>query len=333
MTEKSAVSTSHRVMWQQRGVATVEEYETPSPAEGEVLVRSRVTLISPGTERAFFLGLPNAQARFPLCPGYCCVGEIAQSTHENLSTGTRVVCQSSHASHALVPGTECVPVPPEVSDEDAAFFALIAIALQGVRKARLELGESVVVIGAGIVGLLASQLAQLSGGVPVAVVDKDERRLAFAQELGVEAALPADANVTRALGELYGDEGASVVIEASGHPQAILQAFSLARCGGRVVLLGSTRGLTEQVDFYRDVHQKGLTIIGAHNSTRPQHDRAPGWWPLHDDQRVALKLMAAKRLRIHPLLTHCFPWQQAPAAYDLLIQSDGRTQGILLDWR
>lgn len=322
-----------RVVWPQRGQAEIEHFEVGIPSEGEVLVRSRVTLLSPGTERAFFLGLPNAIAQFPYVPGYCCVGEVVQSGPEALDTGQRVVCQTPHSSHSIVSAQEYIPVPAEVPDEEAVFFALIAIALQGVRKARVEIGESVAVIGAGVVGLLAAQLAQQCGGLPVVMVEKDPQRLEFAQHLGADAALPADDNLATAMQEVYGEEGPSVVIEASGHPQAILQAFALARRGGRVVLLGSTRGCTAEVNFYRDVHQKGLSIIGAHNSTRPQYDRAPGWWPLREDERVALQLLKAGRLNVRPLLTHSFPWSEAPRAYELLASCESGAQGILLDWR
>jgi threonine dehydrogenase-like Zn-dependent dehydrogenase len=83
-------------------------------------------------------------------------------------------------------------VPTELSDEEAVFFRLIAIALQGVRKAHIELGESVVVLGLGLIGLLALQLAKLSGGLPVIGVDLSETRLDFARKVGADVALLSD---------------------------------------------------------------------------------------------------------------------------------------------
>ena len=80
----------------------------------------------------------------------------------------------------------------------------------------------------------------------------------------------------------FDDQGPAVVIVATGYPDAIVSAFALAKQGGRVVLLGSTRGETDHVNFYRDVHKKGLVIIGAHDSTRPSLDSAAGWWTLSD---------------------------------------------------
>lgn len=220
-----------------------------------------------------------------------------------------------------------------MSEEQAAFFNLITITLQGVRKARVELGEPVVVLGAGLIGLLAMRLAKLCGALPAICVDKDERRLEFARQFGADAVLAADDKLPEVLQRLCEPSGASVVIEATGSPQAIVQAFSLTRRLGRVILLGSTRGETERVNFYRDVHQKGLTVVGAHNSTRPPQDSHPGWWSMRDDFRVSLKLLATRRLELQSLITHRFPWQQIPQAYELLSQWDGNAQGMLLDWR
>jgi threonine dehydrogenase-like Zn-dependent dehydrogenase len=163
-------------------------------------------------------------------------------------------------------------------------------------------------------------------------VDTDERRLAFAQTVHADATVKVDNQLNATVARLCEDEGAAVVIEATGHPDAILTAFALARPGGRVVLLGSTRGETEQVNFYRDVHKKGLTIIGAHNMARPKVESYPGWWIAEDDQRVALKLLASGRLMVEPLITHRFGWQQAPQAYERLKAWDTNTLGMVLDW-
>ena len=134
-------------------------------SKGQVLLRALNTLISPGTERAFFLKLSNTNPDFPFSPGYSFVGEVIAAGDEvaSLQAGDRVVCRAAHQSHALVAAVDCLRVPAQVADEEAAFFALLAIAMQGVRKARIELGESVAVLGAGIVGILAMRLAQLSG--------------------------------------------------------------------------------------------------------------------------------------------------------------------------
>ena len=327
---------NHKVVFSAPGVAHLESTQLPAPEAGQVLVRSHVTLISPGTERAFFLGLPNTTQDYPQFTGYSNIGEIAACgpSVADYPLGMRVASASHHAQYAVVDAAECLPLPEDnaTSDQALVFFNLTSIALQGVRKARIELGESVVVIGAGLIGLLAIQLAKLSGAVPVVAVDIDTRRLEFARTVGADATVRADENTTRHVAALCDSEGAATVIEATGNPEAILTAFSLTRKHGRVVLLGSTRGETEQVNFYRDVHKKGITLIGAHNIARPQVESSPGWWTQQDDQRVALKLLAQGRLSVIPLITHSFAWQDAARAYDLLKIPRPDALGIILNW-
>ena len=154
----------------------------------------------------------------------------------------------------------------------------------------------------------------------------------FARKVGADATLKAGEDTADQVSALSEAEGASIVIEATGTPQAVLTAFSLARTHGRVVLLGSTRGETEQVNFYRDIHRKGITVVGAHDIARPQWESSPGWWTRLDDQQVALKLLAQKRLLVEPLITHRFTWQHAARAYDVLKAPNLEALGIILDW-
>lgn len=324
---------SHRVVWTEPKVVKVEEWEVPEVSGRQVLVRTHLSLISPGTERAWLLHLPNTPATFPQYPGYCAVGEVLEVGEQvkQFKKGDRVAWTGRHAAHAVVNEDALLSVPSDLPDEEAVFFRLIAIALQGIRKARIELGEGVVLLGAGLIGLLALQLAKLSGGFPVIAVDLSEVRLKFAHEVGADFALRPDEDLNTRISELT-ESGAHVVIEATGNPEAIPLAFKLARQMGRVILLGSTRGETKSVNFYSDVHRKGLVIIGAHDSVRPQFDSTPGFWTAKDDQVLALKLLAAHRIKVAPLITHKFSGLEAPKVYDLLLSGGMSALGILLDW-
>ncbi len=328
---------SHRVVWLKKGVADVETFEEPLPAEGQVVLRTRVSLISPGTERAFFMGMPNAPCQFPTpAPGYSNVGEVVKLGPgvDSFEVGEIVVSPAGHASHVVVAAADCLLMPAKARDEDAVFFNLATIALQGIRKARVELAESVLVMGAGPIGLLAMQLARLNGALPVLVADKDEGRLKFALGFGADEALVANDKLQEAVALCCEGGGAAVVIEATGSPHAIVPALQCARRLGRVVLLGSTRGETEKVNFYKDVHQKGITIIGAHNGgSRPRHESSAAYWTARDDQRAVLRLLAAGRLNVQSLITHRFSWKEAVQAYNILASGDGSAQGMILDWR
>lgn len=326
---------NYQVLFVRQGVAELRECEMPEAGEGDLLIRARVSLLSPGTERAWLLSLANTAPRYPQGIGYCHVGEVVAvgAGVEGWRVGERVASRSPHVMYAAAKASSCNRVPEGLSEEHAAFFRLGSIAMQAVRKARIELGESVAVIGCGLIGLLAMQLARLNGALPAVSIDKEARRLAYARATGADAALPADEGLKAALRALCGGSDPDVVIEATGHPEAVPAAFDLARFGGRVVLLGSTRGETEAVNFYRDVHKKGLTVLGAHESARPRLDSAPGRWTHEADQETALRLLFHRRLRVDPLVTHRFAWRDAGAAFDRLIGWEPGMLGTLLDWQ
>lgn len=324
-----------RAVVQQPETVTIQPFDVPDPQPGAVVIRTRASLISPGTERAFYLALPNTNASYPLYPGYSNIGDVIAVGDgvATLKPGDRVASGGPHASHIVMPEGLCVPVPDGVPDDEATFFNLIAIAMQGIHKARIELGEAVVVIGMGPIGICAMQLARLNGALPVIAVDLDESRLALAREVGADVALVNDEQaLDRIRAHAQREDGASVVIEATGAAPAILASFRMAAVRGRVILLGSARGETDNVNFYRDVHRKGLAVIGAHEITRPRHDTLPGWWTQHDEHIIALRLLAMGRMAVRPLISHHFSWRELPQAYDLLAKWDTSTTGMVVDW-
>ncbi len=324
----------HRVVVKAPGQVELAWMDPPAPQAGQVLLRALSSLISPGTERAFFLNLSNTNPDFPFFPGYSFVGEVIAvgGDVESLTVGDRVVCRAAHASHALVPAETCLKAPAGLADEEAAFFALLSIAMQGVRKARIELGESVAVLGAGLVGILAMRLARLSGGLPVVGIDLDERRLALAKQVAADAVLLGDDSLRDNLRALLGQEGADVIIELTGAPAAVTTAFQLAAVRGRVTLVGSTRGEADGVNFYRDLHKKGLTVIGGHESIQPSQDSSPGYWTPRREYALCLDLLARGRVKTAPLITHRYNWREFPAAYARLASWDKDALGVIIEW-
>lgn len=317
------------------GRACVDRVELAAPGPGQVLLEASVTLISPGTERAFLLGLPNTSGKYPQRPGYNFAGIVAACGEgvTGLAAGQQVVAAAGHAHRVVVEAERAVSVPEGLAAEEAVFFNMLTIALQGVRRARIELGESVIVLGQGLVGLLALVLARLSGAAPVIACDTDRVRLDLSARLGADEAIDVGADGALArVKEMLGG-GARVVFEATGAPQPVNTAFDLAAADGRVVLLASTRGETERVNFYRDVHRKGLVVLGAHASARPPAGSRPGLWTWREDAAAVLELMARGRLDMAPFVSHRFPAPQAAEAYGLLASWDPSLIGVILDWR
>ena len=320
----------------------METIELGDPGPGEVLVRHHVTAMSPGTERASLLALPNTPAHiWPRNVGYSAVGEIvAAGAGVDLVPGTRVLTRGRHATADLAPMRDVFLVDDDVPDQNAAFHTMLRISMQAVRKARVEMGETVLVIGGGLIGQLAAQFAYVAGAGRVLVADLDPSRREMAEAVPwLESFDPTceDARVALAEGHTGGPQ---VVIESTGFPAPINDAFILAGHLARVVILGSTRGSTEQVNFYRDVHKKGLTIIGAHDSIRqpdagdnPFLNALAVHWSPRRDIAVALRLAVAGRITLDPLITHRVKGGDFKEIYDLLFDFEPSLVGCLFDWR
>src|SRR5690349_5382548 len=131
---------NHQVIFAQAGVAAIEPTVMPTPGPKQLLIRTRTSLISPGTERAFFLGLPNTTQQYPQRAGYSNIGEVAAIGSEvtGWQVGDRVATSCGHAAYVLSDVAKAHHVPAGLADENAVFFNLASIAIQGVRKARIE---------------------------------------------------------------------------------------------------------------------------------------------------------------------------------------------------
>jgi L-iditol 2-dehydrogenase len=319
----------------EKGKVALRELVLADPGPGEVQVRVAMTLVSPGTERALVLALENTSAAFPQDLGYSAVGTVEKVGDgvARFTAGDRVACFClPHCSRGNVSQEFCVRLGEGTSWLEGAFVALGVICLQGVRKLRVELGESAMVLGLGPVGQLAVQLLRANGAVPVIGVDRVTSRLRMARENGADFALNASAQGwERDLRGATGDPGPHVVVESTGFPQPVATALDAARKFGRVALLGSTRGLTT-VNFYATVHRKALTIVGAHIMGNPTHDSRPGFWTWQDDALAFLDLVAKKRIHVEPLVTRRVPYQHALDVYDELLRWDTEGMIHLIDW-
>ncbi len=325
---------SNHILFDEGGSVTLAPLTLPPLASDEVMIVTSKTLISPGTERAMLLRLPGLKVKYPPTAGYSNVGRVVELGADvtSLKLGDRVASRSRHATHVVAKAADCHPLSGELTDEEAAFFQLLAIALQALRKTRLELGEGCAVLGVGLVGQLALQVARVAGALPTVAIDRDVGRLKLAKRLGADYCLHAEDAADQIRGIESLATGPPVVIEATGNPAALEPACQIAALGGRIALLGSTRGAAENFDFYKQVHKRGITLIGAHISTTYRAAAAPGWWTQHGEQRTALRLLAAKRVDVAPLITHRFPSADAPEAYQILTRWDPGAMGMVIDW-
>ncbi len=327
----------HRIVFTAVGQADFQPYAVKSPANDEVLVETEYSVLSAGTERSNLLSMPNTPQHFPSYPGYCAIGRITScgSGVSGYASGDRVIVyHGGHQSHSVIKAQGLVKVEHDQLPSLSAVFTVIAsMSLQGLRKVRLELGESVMIMGQGLLGIFATQLAGLSGGSPVVALDFNRERRELALTLGADYAfVPDDPAIKEQIMSVTRGRGMNAVIEATGSARALELALGWVARQGRIALLGCTRVSDTPIDFYQMVHKPGVSIIGAHNSVRPSMDSYPGCWTRQDDYRVLLDLMATGRLNVKPIISEVVSPQSANLVYARLAAESMAPLGIVFDW-
>jgi 2-desacetyl-2-hydroxyethyl bacteriochlorophyllide A dehydrogenase len=326
----------YRVVFPEPHKASLERFDVPALAADEVLIENEFSVISAGTDRANLIGLPNTKGTFPQYPGYSAVGRAVDTgaAVKEVGSGERVIVYfGGHSSHTVKKAAELVVVPKEVRSLDACLVVIAGMALQGVRKMRLELGESAMVIGQGLLGLFAVQFCRLSGGQPVVALDFDRQRLGLSGTLGADHVFaPDQERLSEVCREITHGHGFNAIIEVTGSSSALQQALQLIAPQGRISLLGCTRISKDPIDFYRYVHLPGVSIVGAHTFVRPKYESYPGYWTYNDDHRVVLDLIAAGRLQTAPMISEVVSPAKASHVYGRLAEDPCAPLGIVFDW-
>lgn len=305
----------HAVVWSRQGWAELVPIEVPLAGEGEVTVALTDSVVSPGTERAQYLKLPHARVGAGFRPGYSAAGRVVAvgTGVDGLAPGDTVAIQGAgHASVTTVAAAAVHLVPRGVSPGDAALVRLAVICGQGVRLGRVEAGSPVCVVGAGLVGLLAQRLATARGAGPVTVVATSRAKATAARAGGADAFLTSVGD--RAAVESL---GAPVVIEATGDPAAIDVAVAAAGRYGRVVLLGSPRGVTAEVPVAA-VQARGLELIGAHVETLTYELDLTGEDGARREASTFLAALESGRLAVSDLVAETVDPREAAGFYRAL---------------
>ena len=191
----------------------------------------------------------------PLPLGYCNVGKVVESKVGNFSVGDRVVSNGKHAEYVAVPKNLCAKIPDDVDDESAAFTIIGAIALQGIRLIKPDLGETVVVTGLGLIGLVAVQLLRAQG-CRVLGIDFDSDKVAIARQLGAEVVNLSEGQDPLVIADQYsrGRGVDAVLITASTKSnEPIHQAATMCRQRGRIVLVGVVGMEMSRADFMKRI--------------------------------------------------------------------------------
>jgi predicted dehydrogenase len=265
----------------------------------------------------------------PLPLGYCNAGVVLEvgAGVDGFAPGDRVVSNGYHAEVVCVPKNLCVPIPSSVSDEAAAFTVVGAIALQGIRLLQPTLGESIAVIGLGLIGLMTVQLL-CAHGCRVLGVDFVPDRLCLANAFGAEVVDLSEAEeavpAALAFSQRRGVDG--VVITASTTSNDPMhQAAQMCRKRGRIVLVGITGLELSRADFYEKELTFQVSCSYGPGRYDPQYEEAGqdypvGFvrWTAQRNFQAVLDILAAQRLDVAQLVSHRVAFDEAPQAYALM---------------
>jgi len=349
----------------QNGKVEVQDVPPPALRRGGILVCVRSSLISLGTERAIInlaskgmMGKAKERPdlvrkvlnkarqegfwntyqvvknliRSPVPLGYSCAGEVLAVGQEagEFQVGDRVACAGlNYANHAevdFVPRNLAAKVPAEVAYDSACFVTLGAIAMNGVRLAELQLGEKVVVLGLGLVGQVAVQLARCSGA-SVLATDLDPSKTALAAKLGAHRVVSDSAALAGAVAEFTQGQGADAVLicAATKSDDPVRIAAEISRLRGRVIIIGDVGMHLERRPYF----EKELRLMVSRSYGPGRYDPAYEQqgldyplayvrWTERRNMEAFLDLLARGAVTVEPLITHRFPIEHAETAYQIV---------------
>ncbi|WIM44411.1 bi-domain-containing oxidoreductase [Methanosarcina mazei] len=350
------------------GDLTVEDVPIPTLKGSGVLVRNYYSVISAGTESglvdladksligkararpdlamkvinkakqdgpisAFQQAMGRLEKREPL--GYSSAGTVISVSEDiaSIKVGDRVACAgagyANHADVAFVPKNLCVKVPDNVDLKNACFTTVGSIAMQGVRNADVRVGENVVVVGLGLIGLITVQILKASG-CRVFGIDLDESKVKLAKELGADFALSRNTpNIEESVRQFSRGIGADVTIIAAAtrSNDPVDFAGKITRERGKVVIVGLVGMDIPREEYYnKEIELRVSRSYGPGRYDRAYEEFGRDYpapyvrWTENRNMQAFLDLLSMKKISMDPIISHEFAIEQAPDAYDIIEQ-------------
>jgi 2-desacetyl-2-hydroxyethyl bacteriochlorophyllide A dehydrogenase len=328
---------------------TVREVEIGDPAPNQILIGAEYSAISAGTELAVYTGTHQwlkdpamPDWKFPFRSGYSAAGRVLKVGKDfpgGFQEGDRVSYPGNHASAELLTvGHERCRVwkmPDSLTFEKAAIACISRYGMGVSVRAGITVGRSAAVLGLGIIGQFSLRCLLAAGASPVVGIDAVKMRREAALAAGADFVIDPNAgNINDQLNAFLGTKGAEIVGDATGVPDAIPTAMSLACNAGQVVVVGSPRGRANNVNFYDDLHRRYIEVTGAHGNMlfEPAHTRLAGAWDIDKAQKWLLRQLASGRLSLAGLVTHTITPEQLGEAYEGLLKDKDNYLGVMMKW-
>lgn len=331
--------TNPTVVFPEARAVELQDRDRPTPVPDEVLIETGTSMVSTGTEITVLSGdYPagshwDAYGEYPFVTGYTNVGTVVESGSEAaIDPGTRVASWSPHAAYVTAAADECIPIPEDLSDEQAVPFAIVQIVMNGIRRGRLTWGETVVVYGLGILGQFTARLCRFAGAETVVGVDLADERIDYLpDDPGVVGVNPAETDPVDVVDEASDGRGADVAFEVTGNPDVIPREFATLRDEGRLVILSSPHGETT-LDFHDHVNAPSHEIIGAHQMSHPPVATPQQPWTKERHADLYFSYLRQGRLSVADLFSHVRGYESAPDLYRELLEDRTGAMGVRLEW-
>jgi 2-desacetyl-2-hydroxyethyl bacteriochlorophyllide A dehydrogenase len=317
--------------------AELRPERVPPPGPGEVRVKTIASAISHGTEMLVYRGevptdlpldLPTLAGdfSFPIKYGYASVGRVLDAGVEHLSPDDLVFVHHPHQETFVVPADLPVRLSDRLDPTVGLFFANLETALNVVHDTPLRLGETVLVFGQGVVGLLATQLLKLAGADQVLAVDPLRKRRELALEVGADGAFEPGGDLRERVLEITAGRGADVAVEVSSSGAALQAAVDAVAAEGTVVV-ASWYGTKPVVLSLGGHFHRGRVRLRSSQVGR-MNPELGSRWDLARRTEAVLGLLL--RLRLKELVSHLIPFEEAPGAYRLVDERPDETVQVVL---
>ena len=310
----------------------------PPPGPDEVRIQATASALSQGTEMLVYRGevpddlpldLPTLAGSFgfPIKYGYATVGRVLDVgvSVENLAPGDPVFVHHPHQDVFVVPAAMPVRLPGGLDPLLGIFVANLETAVNVIHDTPLRLGETALVFGQGVVGLLVTQLLKIAGASRVLAVDPLKKRRELALVVGADGAFEPDDLSERIL-DMTAGRGADVAVEASGSGAALQAAIDAVAVEGTVVVVSWYGTKPVALSLGRRFH-RGRVRLRSSQVGRMSPDLSPRW---DRDRRMETVLDLLPRLRLKELVSHRFPFEEAPDAYRLVDEHPGKAVQVVL---
>jgi len=316
------------------------EESVDEPGPGMVLCQAERSLISIGTESICLQGRFDAGTnwdqwvKYPFHPGYSMVGRVIASGSgvTKLHEGDLVAVSMSHRQYFNVAEDHAHLLPAGISPEDGTWMSLACTTQLGVRRAALELGESVGIIGSGMLGQLVTQYLYTFGARRIIIIDPVEGRLAIAAAHGATHTLAMSvADAHDEIARITDGAMLDVVFDITGNSAVLAPAIRLVRPLGRIVLLGDTPLPTQQ-HLGPGFLSNSVALLSIHGTMSPAQATPFAPWSQRAMTDLFFDYLLQGRMNVADLVTSRNDPRQAPAIYEGLLRDRSKSLGTIFDW-